>query len=70
MGLDIKNGYKTQDLEEVRIKVKKLTFDLLRCLLDCIIALYYLKSGISSKKIGILGVVTSLMAIFQILGLM
>ncbi len=70
MGLDIKNGYKSQDLEEVRIQVKKLTFDLLRCLLDCIVAIYYLQSGIPSKKIGVLGIVTSLMAIVQILGLM
>jgi hypothetical protein len=40
-----------------------MAFDLIKCLFDCIIALYYWKGKLPAKKIGILGVITSIMAI-------
>jgi hypothetical protein len=39
-------------------------------LFDCLVALYYWKAILPSKKAGILGIVTSLMGIAQSLGLM
>jgi hypothetical protein len=51
-------------------KSKKLSFDLLRCLFDCLVALYYWKAVLPAKKAGILGAVTSVMAIMQSLGFM
>ncbi len=51
-------------------KMRKLGFDCIRCLLDCLVAIYYLKTNVNlaANKIGILGVITSLMAIAQSLG--
>lgn len=47
--------------------IKKCAFDLIKCLLDCVVALYYWKGQLPAKKIGILGVITSIMSIMQIL---
>jgi hypothetical protein len=44
-------------------------FDLIKCLLDCIVALFYLKEGLPAKKVGILGVITSIMGIMQVIGI-
>lgn len=49
-------------------KIKKLGFDLIRCLFDCLIAVYYIGKKLPANKIGILGVITSLMGIMQSLG--
>jgi len=49
--------------------VKKKAFDLIRCLLDIFVALYYLKGSITAQKAGQIGVVTSIMAILQSLNI-
>lgn len=43
---------------------------MIRCLMDCLVALYYWKNNLPANKIGILGVITSLMAMIQMLGLL
>lgn len=50
--------------------MRKLGFDCIRCLLDCLVAIYYVKTNLKldANKIGILGVITSFMAIVQSLG--
>ena len=50
-------------------KINRLSFDLIRCLLDCLVALYYWRGTLGAKKAGIVGVITSLMAIAQSLKL-
>lgn len=49
-------------------KIKAHLFDLIRCFIDCFVALFYWKGKYSPKAIGKLGVITSLMAIVQSLG--
>lgn len=68
LGLEVLNQGKG-DPEKYMKKIKSHAFDLIRCLLDCLVALFYWKGGLPAKKIGILGVITSLMSIVQILGL-
>jgi hypothetical protein len=45
--------------------VKKSMFELIKCLLDCLVALHYWKGSVSAKKAGVIGGVTSLIAIAQ-----
>lgn len=45
--------------------IKAFSFDLLRCLLDCLVALYYWKQKLSARKAGIIGFISSIMAIMQ-----
>ena len=47
--------------------IKKSSFDLIKCFLDCFVDLYYLKGSMPAKKIGIIGVITSIMQIMQVL---
>lgn len=47
------------------LEVKRKAFDLIRCLLDCLVALFYWKGTIPAKKAGIIGVITSIMAMCQ-----
>jgi hypothetical protein len=49
----------------VTLEVKRKAFDLIRCLLDCLVALFYWKGTIPAKKAGIIGVITSIMAMCQ-----
>lgn len=60
---------KNISLDNMTNEVKKRAFDLIRCLLDVLVALFYLKGSIPAKKAGILGVITSIMAICQSLKL-
>lgn len=46
-------------------KVNSLLFDLIRCFLDCFVALFYWKGKYTPTGIGKVGVITSLMAIAQ-----
>lgn len=45
--------------------IKRKAFDLLRCLLDTLVALHYWKGTITPQKAGIVGVITSFMGILQ-----
>ena len=58
--------------ESNEMKVKKLirvikyyTFDLIRCCLDCVIALFYWKHVVTPKTAGVIGVLSTIMAIMQ-----
>lgn len=53
---------------ESQNKLKAFFFDLIRCWIDCFVALFYWKGKYSPKTIGLLGVISSLMAILQSLG--
>ena len=68
LGLEIMKQGK-EEHEKYMKKIKNYAFDLIRNLLDCLVALFYWKGGLPAKKIGILGVITSLISIIQILGL-
>ncbi len=57
------------DMKTMNILIKRKFFDLVRCLLDILVALHYLNKTISAKKAGIIGVITSIMSIAQILAL-
>jgi len=48
--------------------IKKFAFDLIKCFLDCFVALYYLNGSLGARKAGIVGVITSIMGIIQSLG--
>lgn len=45
--------------------IKSKAFDLIRSILDCLIALYYLRDTLGPKAAGVIGVITSIMAIIQ-----
>lgn len=49
-------------------KIKSQLFDLIRCFIDCFVALFYWKGKYGPKGIGKLGVISSIMAIVQSLG--
>jgi hypothetical protein len=56
-----------KDLKKLIKAVKFYSFDMIRCILDCFVGLYYLKRNFSAKIAGVLGVISSIMAIMQIL---
>ena len=55
------------DLKTVNVLVKRKIFDLVRNFLDIFVAMHYLNQKISAKNAGIIGVITSIMSIMQIL---
>lgn len=55
-----------KDLKKFVRAIKHYSFDMIRCFLDCLVALYYWKKILSAKVAGVLGVITSIMAIMQI----
>lgn len=57
------------DLKTMNILIKRKFFDLIRCALDILVAVHYLNKKISAKTAGIIGVVTSIISIIQILAL-
>lgn len=63
------NDKELRDLDEVVSEIKGKAFDLIKCLLDILVAFYYWKGSIPAKKAGIIGVITSIMAICQSLKL-
>lgn len=62
------NEIKKQDIFEITDRIKSFIFDLIKCFLDCFVALFYWKGKFNPKNIGILGVITSIMGILQSLG--
>jgi hypothetical protein len=54
--------------KEIGKKFQSFLFDLIRCFIDCFVALYYWKGKYTASKIGHLGVISSIMAIIQSLG--
>ncbi len=50
--------------------IKERAFDMIRCILDCLVALYYLKGTFGAKTAGVIGVITSIMGILQSLKIM
>lgn len=55
----------SKDLKKFIRAIKFYSFDMIRCFLDCFVALYYWKKIFSAKVAGIIGVITSIMAIMQ-----
>jgi hypothetical protein len=58
----------SKDLKEVKKLVRAIkhySFDLIRCFLDMLVGFFYLKKFCSAKTAGILGVLSSIMAIMQ-----
>lgn len=55
-----------KDFKKFIRAIKHYSFDMIRCFLDCFVALYYWKKIFSAKIAGVLGVITSIMAIMQI----
>jgi hypothetical protein len=47
--------------------IEHYTFDLIRCCLDCVIAIYYWKKSISAKAAGIVGTISTIMGIMSYL---
>lgn len=45
--------------------IQAFSFDLLRCILDCIVGLFYWKNKLPAKQVGVIGVISSIMAIMQ-----
>ena len=58
-------GLKKSMTPEIIGKVRSLAFDFIRCVLDCFVALFYWKGSISVKRAGLIGTVSSVMAILQ-----
>lgn len=56
---------KGKQTPEAAKKMNSILFDLIRCFLDCFVALYYWKGKYGPKKAGLIGMITSLMAIAQ-----
>lgn len=54
-----------KDIKKLMRAIKHYTFDLIRCALDCLIALYYWKKIVSAKTSGIIGVISTIMSIMQ-----
>lgn len=65
MAIKIHSSKDSEDIKKVVQAIKVYSFDLIRCLFDCLVALYYLKNNLPAGKIGILGVITSIMGIMQ-----
>lgn len=65
MAIKIHSSKDSGDVKKVVQAIKVYSFDLIKCLFDCIVALYYLKHNLPAGKIGILGVITSIMGIMQ-----
>jgi hypothetical protein len=64
--LIINNG-DLKDIQKLVRVIKVYSFDIIRCIFDCLIALYYWKKIFSAKIAGIIGVISSIMAIIQTL---
>lgn len=60
-----KVNQKSKNNETVQA-IKAYSFDLIRCLLDCLVALHYWQGMLPAKKVGIIGVISSIMAIIQL----
>lgn len=54
-----------KDVKKLERSIKHYSFDLIRCFLDCLVALFYWKSKFSAKTTGIIGVISSILAIMQ-----
>ena len=68
LSMIIMNGKKELSNEAMVVNaIKKSSFDLIKCFLDCFVDLYYWKGKMPAKKIGIIGVITSIMQIMQVL---
>ena len=65
MAIKIHSSKDLGDVKKVVQAIKVYSFDLIKCLFDCIVALFYLKHNLPAAKIGILGVITSIMGIMQ-----
>ena len=65
MAIKIYTSKDSGDVKKVVQAIKVYSFDLIKCLFDCLVALYYLKHNLTANKIGILGVITSIMGIMQ-----
>jgi hypothetical protein len=61
------NNKGLQDIKKLIRVIKVYSFDMIRCIFDFLIALYYWKHIFSGKIAGIFGVISSLMAIVQTL---
>ena len=48
---------------KVKKAIEKIALTLIRCLLDCFVALFYWKNKLSAKTTGIIGVISSIIAI-------
>lgn len=55
----------SKDIKKLMRAIKHYTFDLIRCVLDCLIALYYWKKTFTAKTAGIIGVISTIMSIMQ-----
>ena len=55
-----------EDVKKTVKAIKKYSFDLIRCLLDCVVGLYFWKHSISAKKTGVVGVISTIMYIMQL----
>ena len=67
MAIAMQSSEKSSGLKETVKTVKAHSFDLIRCLLDCLVALFYWKNQLPAAKVGIIGVISSIMSIMQIL---
>lgn len=65
MAIAIVQSKDHKDVKKLVRSIKHYSFDLIRCLLDCLVALFYWKNKFSAKITGILGVISSIMAIMQ-----
>lgn len=67
MAFKINSSKDSGDIKKAVQAIKVYSFDLIKCLFDCLVALYYMKKNLPAGKIGILGVITSIMGIMQII---
>lgn len=56
-----------KDVKKLIRAIKHYSFDLIRCSLDMLVSLFYMKKAFSPKTAGIIGVISSIMAIMQLL---
>ena len=54
-----------KDIKKLIRTIKHYSFDLIRCFLDCLVSLHFWKNKLSKRFAGVIGVVTSIMAIMQ-----
>jgi hypothetical protein len=54
-----------KDFKKLIRAIKHYSFDMIRCFLDCLVALFYWKKIFTAKTAGIIGVISTIMGIMQ-----
>ena len=60
-------GKDTKEMKKQMRANKHYAFDMIRCVLDCLVTLHYWGKAFSAKTAGVMGVVSTLMGIMQCL---